>query len=38
MWENIKSLLGSSAPLVGSLIGGPAGAAVGGLSCQCAGR
>lgn len=37
MWENIKSLLGSSAPLVGTLIGGPAGAAVGSLVANALG-
>ncbi|MFT7680629.1 MAG: gas vesicle protein [Moritella dasanensis] len=37
MWENIKSLLGSSAPLIGTLIGGPAGAAVGGLVANALG-
>lgn len=37
MWENIKSLLGNSAPLIGTLIGGPAGAAVGGLVANALG-
>ena len=30
-WDNVKEFLGSSAPVVGSLLGGPAGGAVGGL-------
>lgn len=30
-WENIKELIGTSAPIVGGLIGGPAGATIGGL-------
>lgn len=37
MWDNIKSLIGSAAPLVGTLIGGPAGAAVGGLLASALG-
>ena len=31
MWDNIKELLGTSAPVIGTLLGGPAGGAVGGL-------
>lgn len=31
MWDNIKEILGSSAPVIGTLLGGPAGGAVGGL-------
>ena len=31
MWDKVKSLIGSSAPLIGTLIGGPVGTAVGGL-------
>ena len=31
MWDNIKEILGSSAPAIGTLLGGPAGGAVGGL-------
>lgn len=31
MWDNIKELIGTSAPLIGTLLGGPAGGAVGGL-------
>ena len=31
MWDNIKELIGTSAPVVGTLLGGPAGGAVGGL-------
>lgn len=37
MWENIKSLLGKSAPLIGTLVGGPAGTAVGGLIANALG-
>lgn len=31
MWDNIKELIGTSAPAIGTLLGGPAGGAVGGL-------
>ena len=31
MWDNIKELIGTSAPVIGTLIGGPVGGAVGGL-------
>ena len=31
MWDNIKELIGASAPVLGTLLGGPAGGAVGGL-------
>lgn len=31
MWYNIKELIGTSAPVIGTLLGGPAGGAVGGL-------
>ena len=31
MWDNIKELIGASAPVIGTLLGGPAGGAVGGL-------
>ncbi len=31
MWDNIKELIGTSAPVIGTLLGGPAGGAVGGL-------
>lgn len=37
MWENVKSIIGSSAPLIGTLIGGPAGGAVGGLVASALG-
>lgn len=30
-WSDIKSIVGKAAPIVGTLLGGPAGAAVGGL-------
>ena len=31
MWDNIKELIGTSAPVIGTLLGGQAGGAVGGL-------
>lgn len=31
MWDNIKELIGTSAPVIGTLLGGTAGGAVGGL-------
>ena len=31
MWDNIKNIIGASAPVIGTLIGGPAGTAVGTL-------
>ena len=31
MWDNIKKIIGASAPVLGTLIGGPAGTAVGTL-------
>lgn len=37
MWEKIKNIIGNSAPLVGSLIGGPAGGAVGSLIANAIG-
>lgn len=37
MWDSIKNLIGQSAPLVGSLIGGPAGGAVGSLIANAIG-
>ncbi|EGQ8094326.1 hypothetical protein ACT5DV_000874 [Vibrio cholerae] len=37
MWDKIKSLLGGAAPLVGSLIGGPAGGTVGVLIADALG-
>ncbi|MGF1764913.1 3TM-type holin [Aliivibrio kagoshimensis] len=37
MWESIKSLIGSAAPLIGTLIGGPVGAGVGGLVANALG-
>ncbi|WP_354624855.1 3TM-type holin [Psychromonas sp. MME2] len=37
MWDNIKNIIGSSAPLIGTLIGGPAGAAVGGMVASALG-
>ena len=37
MWESIKELIGTSVPVVGGLIGGPAGVAVGGLVAKVLG-
>ncbi|EGR3202504.1 TPA: hypothetical protein NKV98_003946 [Vibrio parahaemolyticus] len=37
MWEKVKSLIGSAAPLVGTLIGGPAGGAVAGMVASALG-
>lgn len=37
MWESIKSLIGNAAPLIGTLIGGPVGAGVGGLVANALG-
>ena len=37
MWDKIKELIGDSAPVVGGLLGGPAGAAVGGLLSKALG-
>ncbi|EGR4262723.1 hypothetical protein DDO82_01980 [Vibrio cholerae] len=37
MWDKIKSLIGGAAPLVGSLIGGPAGGTVGVLIADALG-
>lgn len=37
MWETIKELIGTSAPVVGTLIGGPGGAAVGALVAKALG-
>lgn len=37
MWDKVKSLIGKSAPLIGALIGGPAGSAVGGLVASALG-
>ena len=37
MWNKIKELIGDSAPIVGGLLGGPAGAAVGGLISKALG-
>lgn len=37
MWDSIKNIIGKSAPLVGSLIGGPAGGAVGSLIANAIG-
>ncbi|NUW66935.1 3TM-type holin [Vibrio coralliilyticus] len=37
MWENIKQLIGGAAPLIGTLVGGPAGTAVGALVAKALG-
>ena len=37
MWDKIKELIGDSAPIVGGLLGGPAGATVGGLISKALG-
>ncbi|MCS0077883.1 holin family protein [Vibrio parahaemolyticus] len=37
MWDKVKSLIGNAAPLVGTLLGGPAGGAVGGLVANALG-
>lgn len=37
MWDNIKELIGTSAPVLGTLIGGPMGGAVGGLISKALG-
>ncbi|MDO6706143.1 3TM-type holin [Photobacterium sp. 1_MG-2023] len=37
MWEEVKKLIGTAAPMVGTLIGGPAGGAVGGLVASALG-
>ncbi|PMK16046.1 3TM-type holin [Vibrio splendidus] len=37
MWDKIKSLLGSAAPLIGTVIGGPAGGAVAGMVASALG-
>ena len=37
MWDKIKELIGDSAPIVGGLLGGPAGVAVGGLISKALG-
>lgn len=37
MWDEIKELIGNSAPILGTLLGGPAGGAVGGLIAKALG-
>ena len=37
MWDTIKDLIGTSAPVLGSLIGGPVGGTVGSLIAQVLG-
>ncbi|MBV1843356.1 3TM-type holin [Photobacterium ganghwense] len=37
MWDNVKQLIGNTAPLIGSLIGGPAGGAIGSLVASALG-
>lgn len=36
-WDNVKEFLGGAAPVVGTLLGGPAGGAVGGLIAKALG-
>lgn len=37
MWNSVKSILGSAAPMIGTLIGGPAGGLVGGMVASALG-
>ena len=37
MWDNIKDIIGTSAPVIGTLLGGPAGGAVGSLIARTLG-
>lgn len=37
MWDSVKSVIGTAAPLLGTVLGGPAGAAVGTLVSSCLG-
>lgn len=37
MWDNVKNILGTAAPIIGTLIGGPAGTAVGSLVASALG-
>lgn len=37
MWDNVKKIIGTSAPIIGTLIGGPAGTAIGGLVASALG-
>ena len=37
MWDKIRELIGDAAPVVGTLLGGPAGTAVGGLVAKALG-
>ncbi|MGF1761360.1 holin family protein [Photobacterium sagamiensis] len=37
MWDKVKSLIGSAAPMIGTLIGGPVGGTVGGLVASALG-
>ncbi|QXO19211.1 3TM-type holin [Vibrio ostreae] len=37
MWDKVKSLIGSAAPMVGTLLGGPAGGAVGSMVASALG-
>ncbi len=37
MWDKVKSLLGSAAPLIGTVIGGPGGGAVGAMVASALG-
>lgn len=37
MWDNVKKIIGTAAPMIGTLIGGPAGTAVGGMVASALG-
>lgn len=37
MWDNVKNIIGSAAPMIGTIIGGPAGTAVGSLVASALG-
>lgn len=37
MWDNIKNMIGTAAPMIGTLIGGPVGAGIGGLVASALG-
>ena len=37
MWDKVKNIVGTAAPMIGTLIGGPAGTAVGSLVASALG-
>lgn len=37
MWDNVKKIIGTAAPMIGTLIGGPAGTTVGGMVASALG-